>query len=230
MNIFYAPPEQVFGNRIELTGQEAKHASKVMRYREGDSIHIVDGEGGWFDCKITGITNLQIKAEVQNSKQIEAPKPEIILGMGLIKKRDRLEFAVEKAVELGVSEIALFRSRHTVKENVRMDRLENTALSAMKQSLRARLPKVSVMGSMEEVMDTFKDFHNLIAHEKKDAEPGVDPDLKSKDKLILLVGPEGGFSDKEIEMAAERGAEIVSLGKHRLRAETAAIAFLSQFI
>ncbi len=230
MNIFYAPKSQIHGNAIELTGQEAKHASKVMRYREGDSIQIVDGEGGWFDCKIVRITNSQVEAEVQSSKQLDAPKPEIVLGMGLIKKRDRLEFAVEKSVELGVSEIALFRSRNTVKENVRMDRLENTILSAMKQSLRARLPKVSLLDSLEEVMDTFSDFHSLIAHEKEDSEPGVNPGLKSKDKLLLLVGPEGGFSDKEIEMATEGGAGVVSLGKHRLRAETAAISFLSQFI
>lgn len=230
MNIFYAPESQIHGDVIELTGQEAKHASKVLRYRKGDPIQIVDGLGGWFECKVVQITGSLVKAEIQKSKRIEAPKPEIVLAMGLIKKRDRLEFAVEKSVELGVSEIALFRSRHTVKENVRMDRLENTILSALKQSLRAWLPKVSVLSSLDEVMDGYNEHHFLMAHEKEDTELGVNPDLKSKDKLLLLVGPEGGFSDKEIEMATERGAEIVSLGEYRLRAETAAIAFLSQFI
>lgn len=230
MNIFYAPREQVIGNHIELTGQEAKHASKVLRYRKGDQIQIVDGQGGWFDCKIVQITDSSLKAEVQNTKIIEAPLPEIVLAMGLIKKRDRLEFAVEKSVELGVSEIALFRSRHTVKENVRMDRLENTVLSAMKQSLRARLPEVSVLDSLDEVMDRYSEYHILIAHEKEDSQVGIDYSLKSNDKLLLLVGPEGGFSDEEIKFAKKRGAEIISLGKYRLRAETAAIAFLSQFI
>ena len=230
MNIFYAPREQVIGNHIELTGQEAKHASKVLRYRKGDQIQIVDGQGGWFDCKIVQITDSSLKAEVQNYNIIEVPQPEIVLAMGLIKKRDRLEFAVEKSVELGVSEIALFRSRHTVKENVRMDRLENTVLSAMKQSLRARLPEVSVLDSLDEVMDRYSEYHILIAHEKEDSQVGIDYSLKSKDKLLLLVGPEGGFSDEEIKFAKKRGAEIISLGKYRLRAETAAIAFLSQFI
>ena len=230
MNIFYAPREQVIGNHIELTGQEAKHASKVLRYRKGDQIQIVDGQGGWFDCKIVQITDSSLKAEVQNYNIIEVPQPEIVLAMGLIKKRDRLEFAVEKSVELGVSEIALFRSRHTVKENVRMDRLENTVLSAMKQSLRARLPEVSVLDSLDEVMDRYSEYHILIAHEKEDSQVGIDYSLKSKDKLLLLVGPEGGFSEEEIEFAKKRGAEIISLGKYRLRAETAAITFISQFI
>lgn len=230
MNIFYAPLSQVFGNYIELRDQEAKHASKVLRYSEGDLITIVDGEGGRYDCKIVQITGSSVKAEIMDSINIKAPAPELVLAMGIIKKRDRLEFAVEKSVELGALEIVLFRSRHTVKENVRMDRLEMTALSAMKQSLRARLPKVSVMDSLSEVMDTFNDYKPLIAHEKEDSEAGVKSVLKSEEKLLLLVGPEGGFSEEEITMARDRGAQIVSLGNYRLRAETAAIAFMSQFI
>jgi len=230
MNIFYAPPSQVFGSHVELTGQEAKHASKVLRYREGDPITIVDGEGSRYECKIVQITGSSVKAEVIDSKKIAAPVPELVLAMGIIKKRDRLEFAIEKSVELGASEIVLFRSRHTVKENVRMDRLEMTALSAMKQSLRAYLPEISICDSLQDVLDSYCSYQALIAHEKVETDAGIGSGLKSKDKLLLLVGPEGGFSDKEIEMATEREGQIVSLGKHRLRAETAAIAFLSQFI
>lgn len=230
MNIFYAPPGNVYETHIELTGQEAKHASKVLRYSEGDHIVIVDGLGGRYECKIVQITGSGVKAEVLGSKKIAAPDPELVLAMGIMKKRDRLEFAVEKSVELGVSAIVLFRSRHTVKENVRMDRLEMTALSAMKQSLRAYLPEISVHNSLQEVLDTYSGYQALVAHEKEEAKAGVSAEFKEKEQLLLLVGPEGGFSDKEIMMATDRGGQIVSLGKHRLRAETAAIAFLSQFI
>ncbi|MGK7371384.1 MAG: RsmE family RNA methyltransferase [Candidatus Halalkalibacterium sp. M3_1C_030] len=230
MNIFYAPPSRIYSSHIELTGQEAKHASKVLRYKEGDPITIVDGEGGRYECKIVQTTGTSVKAEVLGSKNIDAPLPELVLAMGIIKKRDRLEFAVEKSVELGVSEIVLFRSRHTVKENVRMDRLEMTALSAMKQSLRTRLPGISIQNSLQDVLDTFSSYQTLVAHEKEEAKAGISADHKKMEKLLLLVGPEGGFSDNEVKMANDRGAQVVSLGKHRLRAETAAIAFLSQFI
>ena len=228
MNIFYAPPKRVFETHLELTGQEAKHATKVLRYREGDSIQVVDGKGRWFHCTIAQITGATVKAEVQKSKKVPEPRPELVLAMGIIKKRDRLEFAVEKSVELGVSEIVLFRSRHTVKENVRMDRLEMTALSAMKQSLRAYLPAISISDSLQEILEDHQRYQPLVAHEKEEA--GISADIKQQEKLLLVVGPEGGFSENEIALAVNQGAEIVSLGRNRLRTETAAIVFLSQFI
>lgn len=230
MNIFYTPPNRVYETHLELTGQEAKHATKVLRFREGDSIQVVNGMGSWFDCTIAQITGDTVKAEIQKSKKVPEPDPELVLAMGIIKKRDRLEFAVEKCVELGVSEIVLFRSRHTVKENVRMERLEMTALSAMKQSLRAYLPTIRIFDSLQDVLENHQSYQPLIAHEKEESKTGISADIKQQKRLLLLVGPEGGFSEKEITSAVNLGAEIVSLGHNRLRAETAAIVFLSQFI
>lgn len=227
MNIFYAPKEQVFGEIIELGDQEAKHAAKVLRYREGDSIVIVDGEGGRYHCEIKQVNRAVLKAKIQEKEQVPISNPLKVLAMGLIKKRDRLEFAVEKAVELGVSDIALFRSRHTVKDNVRMDRLEATILSAMKQSLRTWLPGVTLYDSLEDIMEHYSDYRVLLAHKAgKDTEQL--PDLEGTERLLALVGPEGGFSQQEIEFAKERGTESVSLGRYRLRTETAAITLLSR--
>lgn len=229
MNIFYAPKEQVFGEIIELGDQEAKHAAKVLRYREGDSIVIVDGEGGRYHCEIKQVNRAVLKAKIQEKEQVPIPNPLKVLAMGLIKKRDRLEFAVEKAVEIGVSDIALFRSRHTVKDNVRMDRLEATILSAMKQSLRAWLPGVTLYDSLEDIMEHYSDYRVLLAHKAgKDTEQL--PDLEGTERLLALVGPEGGFSQQEIEFAKERGAESVSLGNYRLRTETATITLLSRLL
>lgn len=227
MNIFYAPKEQVFGEIIELGDQEAKHAAKVLRYREGDSIVIVDGEGGRYHCEIKQVNRAVLKAKIQEKEQVPISNPLKVLAMGLVKKRDRLEFAVEKAVELGVSDIALFRSRYTVKDNVRMDRLEATILSAMKQSLRAWLPGVTFYDSLEDIMEHYSDYRVLLAHKAgKDTEQL--PDLEGTERLLALVGPEGGFSQQEIEFAKEIGAESVSLGNYRLRTETAAITLLSR--
>lgn len=231
MNVFYAPPSQINNGFIELLDQEAIHASKVMRVQEGDKLMVVDGKGGRYKGPIRTITGKTVQIEIEDEQRDPAPDPALILGMGIIKKRDRLEFAIEKAVELGASRICLFRSEHTVKENVRMDRLESKALSAMKQSLRAWLPEISIFHSFKTLLDSFSEANLLAAHEK------VEPDnprntlssISEGDKL-LLVGPEGGFSDDEIDLLRKREGRVVSLGSNRLRTETAAIAFLSQFL
>lgn len=227
MNIFYTKTEQVFGDIIELAGQEARHASKVMRYREGDRIDIVDGEGVWYECEVEYIVKDSLKARIQNQRTIPAPSPRIVAALGLIKKRDRLEFAVEKAVELGAKEIVLFKSRHTVKQNVRMDRLEAAALSAMKQSLRAWLPEVKLFDTIEQVLQEYSDSSILLAHKTKDEVVPLS-DIQNGKKLLILVGPEGGFSKWELDLAQEHGAKMISLGAYRLRAETALLAFLSR--
>lgn len=231
MNIFYAPQPQVNSGIIELTDQEAAHASKVLRAREGDKLTIVDGQGGRYEGPIRRITNKSVQVEIVNTRKVEQPDPQLVLGMGIIKKRDRLEFAVEKAVELGVSQISLFRSERTIKENVRMDRLESIAVSAMKQSLRAWLPDITLFRSLDTLLDYYPEVVCLAAHEKvgtKDQEIEF-KDIKAK-KMLLLVGPEGGFSPAEVELLRGRDVQLVSLGTNRLRTETAAVAFLSQFL
>lgn len=230
MNIFYAPPSQIKDSFIELTGQEAAHVSKVLRASEGDILHIVDGNGGRYKGPIRRITEKTVQAEIEEHQKDSPPEPALILGLGIIKKRDRLEFAVEKAVELGVSRICLFRSQRTIKENVRMDRLESIAISAMKQSLRAWLPEISFYHSFENMLDDFSDAVFLAAHEKIDTDAfNFDLTERGNKELLLLVGPEGGFTSDEISMLKERNARLVSLGSNRLRTETAAVAFLSQF-
>ncbi|MCW9705836.1 RsmE family RNA methyltransferase [Fodinibius salsisoli] len=232
MNIYYAPPAQIHGTAAELLDQEARHASKVMRAREGDQLVIVDGKGGRYEGPIRRITKQSVQIEIQESQYFDKPQPELLLGMGIIKKRDRLEFAVEKAVELGAAHIALFRSRRTIKENVRMDRLESITLSAMKQSLRTWRPEVTLFHSIEEVIASFPEAQCVLAHEK------VSPSKMSfahlaegKDQpILLMVGPEGGFADAEVDKMVDAGAELASLGSHRLRAETAVVALMSQFL
>lgn len=229
MNIFYASPEQIYGNIIELKGQEARHASKALRYSKGDDIVIVDGEGGWFEGVVQLVEKDSLRVEVSESEKIQESIPRLTLGLSIIKKRDRLEFAIEKAVELGVAEIVLFKSEHTIKQNVRMDRLEATAVSAMKQSLRAWLPSITLLPDLDHLLSQ-SDAKILVAHEKIEGKKPSFEQYKTEENLLLLVGPEGGFSEEEVLQVLETGGEKVSLGKHRLRAETAVVTLLSQFI
>lgn len=226
MNLFYAPPEQVSGRRIELGASEARHATRALRYRKGDPIRVTDGEGSLYEGTVSEITPKRVVLEWEEKSQEPPPRPDCVLGMGVIKKRDRMEFAVEKAVELGVWHVALFRSRHTVKENVRLDRLESTALSAMKQSLRCWLPAVELFDSPEAVMGRFGGRKILLAHRESEGKNPARP--SENEKFLLLVGPEGGFSGEEVDRLVERGARSISLGDHRLRTETAALVLLDR--
>lgn len=235
MNVFYVEPKHVIGQQFELTGQEARHAVKVLRIGEGDEIHATDGQGSRFTGKVQLTGKSSVMAAITQKEEKPAPDPECVLAMGIIKKRDRLEFAVEKAVELGASKIVLFNAEHTIKTKVRMDRLEKTVKSAMKQSLRCWLPEVRVLDSLEEVLKEFEDHTVLMAHEKVgeeyrilNSESGISNNKTGK--FLLLVGPEGGFSEREVELAEGQGAKMVSLGEYRLRTETAAVTFVSRLV
>lgn len=224
MNIFYASPLQIKNKVIELTGQEAKHAAKVLRYSVGDDITVVDGVGNWYEGQIQLITPKTVRI-VADAVQNKRTRPKSILGMSIIKKRNRLEFAVEKAVELGVKEIALFRGEHSVKQNLRRDRIESTVLSAMKQSLQAWLPDISIYKNLEEVLAAYPDCNKIAAHQTMQdiPQPGM---VQPQQDTLLLVGPEGGFSEQEIESMNTENVQLISLGENRLRAETAAITLL----
>lgn len=230
MNIFYTPPKFVQNDRLELRDQEMKHATKVLRYSEGDDITVVDGEGGWYDGIIRHVAKKTAVVEITDQTTVSPPKPELTLGLGVIKKRDRLEFAVEKAVELGARRVALFKSKHTERDRIRMDRLESIALSAMKQSLRSWRPEVTMYPSLSDLVDDFSESPLLIAHEKAGSDAGIPQEKMDDSALTLLVGPEGGFAENEVQEVRDAGGEVVSLGSYRLRAETAALVMMSQFI
>jgi len=230
MNFYYVQPDRVFGNQLTLKDQEAHHAARVMRSSVGDVLYVVDGRGNRYRAEVTSIDNKQIDLTIIDHQTVSRAKTDLILAMGLIKKRQRLEFAVEKAVELGATKILLFKSQRTERSKVRMDRLEGKALSAMKQSLQAWLPEIKLLPSLDAVMELHREATTWIAHEKADIKDQLPEDAADEDEdALLLVGPEGGFTEQEMESALEHDAQKISLGPNRLRTETAAISLLSLF-
>ncbi|MDZ7771870.1 MAG: RsmE family RNA methyltransferase [Balneolaceae bacterium] len=227
--LFYAPPVQVSGRRIRLEGQEAHHAARVLRLGPGDPVAVADGRGTRYQGSVVSAGKNGVIVEWASREELPRPDPYCVLAMGILKKRDRMEFAVEKAVELGAGDVALFRSQHTVKENVRMDRLESAALAAMKQSRRAWLPGITLHDSLAQVLESHPDTRPLLARQGEGGYPEELPDREG-DSFLLLVGPEGGFSEEEMRHALEAGAEPVRLGGYRLRTETAAVALLSRML
>ena len=226
-NIFLVHPENVIGNQLELVDQEAAHASKVLRFNVGDQLYASDGKGNLFEAKVTSITKKSLSANILNSSHQPAPGIKKVLVFGAIKKRDRLEFAAEKAVELGAWEICVFNADHSERSKINEDRLQSIVVSAFKQSKRRWLPEVKYLNSLDEVFQHYAGYHPVMAHVQAEVRR---PKLLKHKKNLLLVGPEGGFSRRELELAKEKGTEMMSLGKNRLRAETAALTMLSQFI
>ena len=227
MNQFYAAPDQVSGSVIRLTGQEAKHASKVLRLKEGDPVRVTDGKGTVYEAIVQAVSKGELVADIRDKKAQTRPA-NVILCLGLIRKRDRLEFAAEKATELGVSGIYLFNADHTEPFKVRVDRIESAVLQAMKQSLRVFLPSVKLFESLDQLLNQIQGDADYI-EAAQDGGKFTDVAGESGRDRYLFVGPEGGLSEREINLLQERNPQRVKLGEYRLRAETAAIVMAERF-
>lgn len=227
MQLFYFPTVAEDFDTIELRGDEVHHIGKVLRHKPGDLIHFTNGVGVLFRVEIVQISSKSMSCK--RIKTLRYPLPyftSITLALGIIKQRDRLEFAVEKAVEIGVGRIVLFNADRSERTSVNENRIQSIIESSMKQSLQVYLPQLVILDSVEDVLS--QDFGRpMVAHEQiQDSHPSKD--ALQDDKVVLYVGPEGGFSDKEINLFRRKSAKIVGLGGNRLRAETASLVFLSQ--
>lgn len=227
MDLFYVHPSDVQLPYLTLRDQEARHAGKVMRYRAGDTVYVTDGNGYLFKTKLVENRKNEILLELLEKKYEEPPEIKMTLCLGIIKKKDRLEFAIEKAVELGVHRVIVFNGEHSQKEKVREDRLEMTALAAMKQSLRVYLPQVMIFPSLEQVYEKFGMESTIVLADETSKNDTLQ--LGEAENLLLVIGPEGGFSKNEKDLRKKWKPLSYSLGEKRLRSETAAIVMVDRF-
>ncbi len=211
----------------ELVGIEAKHASKVLRKKEGDAITLVNGKGCKSRAEIQSVQKSVLSLSIISCEQKEEPIFKKVIGFGIIKIRDRFEFAIEKAVELDATTICLFDAEHSERTRIKKERVESIILSAFKQSGRWWKPDLVILPDLRSVLFEFADHEMVMAHEKVDV---VKPVFSVNNHKLLLVGPEGGFAESEVNLVREAGGNLISLGEHRLRAETAVTAILSQFL
>lgn len=209
-----------------LPDDEARHAIRVLRKRAGDEIVVVDGEGGWYRVRLDRVGEEKaIGTVLETRRGVGEPPYHLTIGLGLLKNRNRFETFAEKAVELGVSAIVPLRTTRTEKQGLKEQRTKNILTAAMKQCGRSRLPSLANPAPLSAVVEAGDYDAALIAHEQVQSGRSIHKVLASGAKRVLvLVGPEGGFTDEEVTTAAEAGCTPVSLGPRRLRAETAGIA------
>lgn len=226
MEHYYALPQNIKNGTLVITDDEAKHLSKVLRKDAGSEILVTDGTGNLYSCTIESIGKKEITCSI-NDRHYNVNEPAIKLTayISLLKNPSRFEFAIEKLTELGIYGIQpIITERVISKEKDKSERWQSIALSAMKQSQRCVLPKVNKPVDYNIAIKNCNDSVKLIAHEKssppllKEREPGGEGAT-----IALFIGPEGGFTGEEIELAANHGLKVISLGSRKYRSETAAI-------
>lgn len=222
--IFYVPD---VAPEMELPEEEAGHCIRVLRLKEGDEILLSDGKGTFHDAVITGIDRKRCLVSVLRSESQQLLwRGNITLAMAPTKLMERNEWFIEKAVEIGVDRIVFLKTDHSEREVIRMDRVERIAVAAMKQSQKAFLPELVPMMPIGRFMSSLSGQDKFIAHcEEGDKRHLADCVVPGND-VVTLIGPEGDFSPSEIDAAMKCGFRSVSLGRSRLRTETAAIVAL----
>ncbi len=232
---FYCPPEGISGDTLTIGGEEFSHLVHVMRKKEGDAIIVVDGKGNAYDALIGRIERHTALCRVESRRMhYREPELRVTLAAGVLKNPSRFDFLVEKATELGVSEIIPLRSARTIPSHARSGRWRKLALAAMKQSGRSWLPAVRDLSDFAGVLEEFRGCANrVVAHE----DPAVGSPFGEIGKpvaggsgLLLLVGPEGGFTPDEIGECLREGFGTLYLGERRLRTETAAVVALARLM
>lgn len=225
---FFVPPQQIKGDRLVLPEDEARHASRVLRLGADDELIAVDGEGGWYRVRIEHVDRkVVVGCVVERRREVGEPAYELTLAVAILKQRARWETLVEKAAELGVRSIVPLVTERTERDSIRQERVESKLVAAMKQCGRSRIVHIDAPVSFEQYISTASVDLGLCCHESADPSEHILRvllDAGAARRVGVLIGPEGGFTDGELDAARGRGWRVVSLAPRRLRAETAAVA------
>lgn len=213
----------------ELPQDEAVHATRVLRLQAGDTIHLMDGKGTFHTAEITLATQKKCIYKITDSiAQERTWHGHIHLAMAPTKMMDRVEWLAEKATEVGFDELSFLNCQFSERRQVRLDRVDKIIIGATKQSRKPVKPILNEMIDFKSFVTTHNEGRRYICHcyEEVPVKDLFSELTSSKDKdsdIIVLVGPEGDFSIDEVRFALEHGYESVTLGKSRLRTETAAL-------
>lgn len=221
-NLFYQP--DLRNDVFYLNEDESRHCVKVLRKRTGDMITITDGQGCFYTARITTAESSRCEFSIQDIHEEEKKDYSIHLAISPTKNSDRIEWMVEKCVEIGIDEISLLLCRNTERKGFNTTRLEKVAISAMKQSYRAFLPTINPCNSFQDFIKSVpRGISKFIAHVDHSNPQQLVSVAKRNAKSLILIGPEGDFSADEIIAAQENGFMKVGLSKYRLRTETAGL-------
>lgn len=238
MNRFFVDDPGAFSDKsVVITGEDVNHVKNVLRLRENDELIVSDGRGRDYHCRISGVTNEEVVADIcdicDNFSELST---EITLFQGF-PKGDKMELIIQKTVELGVTRIVPVMTKRTVvklddkKAKKKTERYNMIAESAAKQSGRGIIPEVTMPVSFAEAVSMAEKLDmNIIPYEEAEGveySRNIIKNIKGKKSLGIFIGPEGGFAREEVEQALDAGTSAITLGHRILRTETAGMAVVS---
>jgi 16S rRNA (uracil1498-N3)-methyltransferase len=222
MHRFYTPELTLEFSHLTLSEAESKHAVQVMRLLNDQQIELFNGKG--LSAIATVIDNHPKRCSVRIDQRSEHPKEnQIHIAIAPTKNMERLEWFVEKATEIGITEISLIKCKNSERREVKIERLEKILISAVKQSGRYFMPQLNTLVKWTDFLQ--KNPNGLIAHCREGEKMKIDTSFQNK---VIVIGPEGDFTHEEIELAIGRGYSPITLGENRLRTETAALVACMQ--
>ncbi|MGZ3884847.1 MAG: 16S rRNA (uracil(1498)-N(3))-methyltransferase [Bacteroidia bacterium] len=226
MNIFIAT---INGTIAELRPDESWHCAKVLRYRAGDETELIDGNGNFYKGVLTDVHEKKCIVRITSGPVPQHPRNYYLhLAIAPTKQLDRIEWMIEKAVETGIDEITFLRCKNSERTIIKTERIQKIIESAVKQSLQAFIPRLNELCDFKTILDTNCDT-KLIAHCSEGPKISLKELSPANKKILVLIGPEGDFTPEEVELALEKKFMALSLGKNRLRTETAGLQVCSAF-
>ena len=236
---FFVEEEQVNGENAYIKGSDVNHIVNVLRMKVGEEL-LISVKGDWdYLCKIEHTSSDRVDLKVLESMEQRELPVKITLLQG-IPKSDKLEMIIQKAIELGVSEIIPVKTKRVVvkidekKAEAKVNRWNAIAESAAKQSKRSIVPKVLKPQTVENALETVKDYGvKLLPYENAQGikkTRNILESLDTKNNIAVFIGPEGGFEEDEVKKATDFGFEVITLGKRILRTETAGLALLGNIM
>jgi 16S rRNA (uracil1498-N3)-methyltransferase len=223
--IFYTPDIHLDDERYTLCEEESTHAVKVLRLKEHDRVTLVDGKGGWYDAVVTQPHPKRCEVQVTDvQREFCRRQYRLHVAIAPTKSIDRFEWFVEKSVEIGIDVITPVLCEHSERKTVSTERIQRIAVAAMKQSGKAYLPEITRMTPFAEWIDACKADRKLIACCGNVEKQSLKNAYLPGEHAAVAIGPEGDFSSGEIDRALAAGFTCITLGKSRLRTETAGIA------
>jgi 16S rRNA (uracil1498-N3)-methyltransferase len=222
MQIFYIP--QIVGNSVTLPEEESKHCIRVLRMVKGDAIQLVDGKGTLYHCSISDDNAKRCTVTINNiESEFGKRNFKLHIAIAPTKNIERIEWFLEKCTEIGIDEITPILCERSERKNINQERLERVVVAAMKQSVKAYLPKLNSLTPIDKLIQNATESTKLIAYCGDFQNIHAKKLIKTGKSILFLIGPEGDFSPSEVEKAVKNGFKVVGLGSSRLRTETAGV-------